>query len=72
MWKNFAIATDFIVAIIGIKADYISFFKSSFTSAKCIIRENCRSVRLIIIQNTDILLIIINTFHQSQKYKNCA
>lgn len=62
IWKNFAIATRFIVTIVHTKTNYVFFIKLSFTLAKHIIKRYCRFPRLIIIQNTGILLIIINAF----------
>lgn len=66
MWKSFAIVIKFIVTILRLKVNCILFSKSSFTLARYITSEHCKSIELSIIQRKRILLVIINAFKQSR------
>lgn len=66
IWKNFTTAIGFIIAVLCQKIDYIFFLKSSFSLARYMINEHCKSVGLIVIKKMDIPSIIINAFSQSQ------
>lgn len=69
MWKNFAIAIGFIVAVLCAKTNAISDLKSNSIPAKQITSRLCRSAGLIIIYIVAILSIIISAFSHNLNWK---
>lgn len=72
MWKNFVIATRFIVAILHAKTNVMSDSKSNSTPTRQIISRFYRSAGLIVIHSMTIPLVIIRTFSRNLNWKYCT